>query len=66
MTTTTKTINTALSSLLSALGFAQMAKDVVKETEPERLSRYARVVIKNSPADKRIALVTLFSQAGLI
>lgn len=42
------TIQTALSALLDALGFDQMASDVLTEYEDDRLSRYARVVIKNT------------------
>lgn len=61
----TSTINTALSALLAALGFAQMAADVKTETCTERLAKYARVIVKNSPAAKRGELVRLFQAAGL-
>lgn len=51
------TTNNALSALLLALGFNQMAEDVLKETERERLVRYAKVIIKNCPDAQRAAIV---------
>lgn len=62
---TSATINTALSALLLALGFNAMAEQVKTERDAERLARYARVIVRNSPADKRATLSRLFAAAGL-
>jgi hypothetical protein len=43
------TINTAMSEMLNALGFEAMAREVLAEDDVDRLRKYARVIIKNSP-----------------
>lgn len=43
----------ALSALLKALGFEQMAADVTTEEDDERIQRYARVIVKNTPVPHR-------------
>lgn len=63
--TSSFSINTALSDLLLALGFVQMARDVKTETATDRLAKYARVIVKNAPAAKRDNLIKLFRSAGL-
>lgn len=56
----------AISELLAALGFEAMARDVLNENDAERLSRYARIVIKNSPQAVRYTLVNSFRQLRVI
>lgn len=65
MTTTAPDITTGMSALLKALGFDAMAKDVIGETDTERLTKYARVIVKNSPAEKRQRLFQLFNSQNL-
>ena len=49
-----------MSLLLTALGFDSMAAGVATESDPERLAKYAKVIVKNSkPAMKARALETL-------
>lgn len=55
----------AMSEVLAALGFEAMARDVLSETENERLARYARVCIRNSREPQRSQLVRLFRAAKL-
>jgi hypothetical protein len=62
----TPTIQNAMSALLFALGFDAMALAVKTETDRDRLSRYARVIVKQSPADKKLALANNFRLAGLL
>lgn len=57
--------NTALSALLLALGFNAMANEVLTETDRDRLIRYARVIIKNSPEAQRPAIVRNLRALGL-
>lgn len=61
-----QTVQTALSELLGALGFEQMARDVMGETDRDRLSRYARIVVKNAPEAQRMALHSRFVMLRLI
>jgi len=61
-----KTIQTALSELLTALGFTQMAADVVSETDHQRLQRYARVIVKATPEAQRRPLVRRFALLRLV
>ena len=65
MITTAHTINDALSALLLSLGFRTMARQVKTERDTERLSKYARVIVRNMPADKRAQTSRLLSAAGL-
>lgn len=44
------TIQQAMSELLKSLGFNAMSADVLNETDIERPQKYARVIVKNSPA----------------
>ncbi len=61
MSATAPTVNTAMSELLSALGFETMARDVLTETEPERLRRYVRVIVKNTPEGRyRVEIANRF------
>jgi hypothetical protein len=62
----TPTIQNAMSALLFALGFDAMASAVKTETDRDRLSRYARVIVKQSPANKKLALANNFRLAGLL
>ena len=61
-----KDLQRALSDLLAALGFEAMAADALGETEHERLCRYARVILKASPPEKKRALVRRFVMLRLI
>lgn len=60
------TIQDALSALLLALGFEAMAKGVLTETDRDRMMRYARVVLKNAPADARAEITPRLRIAGLL
>lgn len=63
----------ALSALLSSLGYAQMSKDVLKETELEKLKPYGRAVLSDmqkqtNPAikDKLPRVQELLSKLGVL
>jgi len=58
-------ITTGMSALLKALGFDAMAANVIGESDAERLTKYARVIIKNSPQAKRPLLFQLFNSQNL-
>jgi hypothetical protein len=58
-------ITTGMSALLKALGFDTMAKEVIGETDTERLTKYARVIVKNSPEANRPRLFQLFNSQNL-
>jgi hypothetical protein len=58
-------ITTGMSALLKALGFDAMAANVIGESDTERLTKYARVIIKNSPQAKRPLLFQLFNSQNL-
>jgi hypothetical protein len=58
-------ITTAMSELLKALGFEAMAKEVIGETDGERLRRYARVIIRNSPQANKARLLALFHSQNI-
>ena len=60
-----KNITEAMSAILKSLGFEAMAKQVVGETDSERLTKYARVIVKNSPASVRDRLFELFNSQNL-
>lgn len=62
---TPPTIYDTVSKLLESLGFTQMAQDVYNEPR-ERLSRYAAIILKNSPQDKRNMLVRSFRLLRLL
>lgn len=53
-------IQDALSELLAALGFEAMAREVKTEEDLERLRRYARIIVKQSPENVRHQLVLRF------
>ena len=61
------TIQSAMSELLRALGFDQMAKDVLaaEDSDRELLRRYAHVIVKNAPKDKRASIVDQFKAVRL-
>lgn len=60
------TVQVALSSLLAALRFEAMSKEVLTETNPERLSRFARFILRHSPANITDKLAVNFRALGLI
>jgi len=60
------TVQVALSALLAALGFETMSREVLAETENERLARYARIVVRHSPATISDKLAVNFRALGLI
>ena len=51
-------VQDAMSDLLDALGFEEMAKQVKSEYDHERLCKYARWIIKNTPGpeSRRLSL----------
>lgn len=56
----------ALSVLLASLGFEAMASGALTEQDPERLRRYARVIIKQSPTQElKDRAVSLFREMRL-
>jgi len=59
------TIQQAMSDLLSAMKFEQMAKDVLGETEKDRLCRYARVIVKSARPAEKMALASKFRLLNL-
>ena len=59
-------IQEILSTLLFSLGFEQMSKDVRKDSSVEGLRRYARIIIKQLPADKKPAIQAHFQSLNLI
>ncbi len=63
---TNNTIQDAMSALLLALGFDAMAEGVKTEQDTERLTKYAKVILKQSPASMRDSLFTQFRAAGLV
>lgn len=62
---TNATINEGMSAMLKALGFDSMAKDVVRETDGDRLGKYARVIIRNSPQSNKARLLALFNSQNI-
>lgn len=58
-------LTAAMSQLLKALGFDAMAKEVVSENDRARLTKYAAVIIKNSPKESRPRLFELFNSQNL-
>ncbi len=63
--TTNNTINDALSAILGALGFEAMAREVLTETQPERIAQYVGISIKQTrDAAKRKEMAGLFRQLG--
>lgn len=62
----TPSVQDALSALLDSLGFSAMARDVLVESDRTTLARYARIVLRNSPEDKRRALHSRFVALRLV
>lgn len=60
------TVQSAMSALLAALGFDAMASDVLTETDRNRLARYARIIVKQSPQSKRAELISNFRTLRVI
>ena len=58
-------IQDAMSQLLAALKFTQMSKDILLCDDRETLGKYARCIVKSSPASKQHELTTLFYQARI-
>jgi hypothetical protein len=46
-------VQAALAELLGALGFRAMALQAGAETDPEALRLYARIILKQAPAERR-------------
>ena len=65
MTNTGLDMTTGMSAMLKALGFKAMAEQVIGEQDTERLTKYARVIIKNSPQSNRQKLFALFNSQNL-
>jgi len=53
-------IQDAMSELLAALGFEAMAREVKSEEELDRLRQYARIIVKQSPANLKMQLANQF------
>lgn len=54
------TIQDAMSELLDAMGFETMAHEVKTEQDLERLRRYARIIVKQSPPAMQIQIANRF------
>jgi len=61
----TNTIQEAMSEVLGSLGFDAMAAGVVSETDGDRLGKYARVIIRNSPQSKKAKLLAMFHSQNI-
>jgi len=55
----------AIKELLDAQGFKTMAQDVMDETEFDRIVRYVKVAVKNSPEQFRLRVANNFRLLGL-
>lgn len=61
------TIQDALSALLEAHHFAQMARDVKSETDPARLRKYANVILRDTPdGEMKTKLLRHFRAINLV
>ena len=58
-------ITHAMGTMLASLGFESMAREVIGEADGERLGRYARVIIRNSPRTHRARLLELFNSQNI-
>ena len=63
--TNTDHITHGMSAMLKSLGFEAMAKGVIGESNTETLTKYARVIVKNSPKASRQRLLELFNSQNL-
>ena len=54
-----------MSAILASLGFEAMSREVIGETDGERLGRYARVIVRNSPQSKKAHLLALFNSQNI-
>lgn len=58
------TVQDAFSEVLSALGFDTLARDVVHETDPARLARYARIIAREAPPEMRERMQSALDRLG--
>ena len=65
MTPNTADITTGMSAILAALGFEAMSQNVIGESDGERLGKYARVIIRNSPQGKKAELLQMFNSQNI-
>lgn len=63
--TAEQNITTGMSAMLASLGFEAMSREVIGEQDNERLARYARVIIRNSPQAHKSRLLTLFNSQNI-
>jgi hypothetical protein len=59
-------IQAALAELLGALGFRAMAEQARAETDPEKLGLYARIILRQAPADRRPVMRERLEALGLL
>lgn len=59
-------VQAALAELLGALGFRAMADQAGAETDPEKLQLYARIILRQAPADRRPAMRSRLESLGLV
>lgn len=59
------TAQQAMSLLLTALGFDAMAAGVATETNPQRLAKYAKVIVKNSKPDMKPRVLATLKSFGI-
>lgn len=55
-----------LNTFLVPMGFEAMAADVLTETDPDKLRKYARVILRQLPEDKKMKVFTRFAMLKLV
>lgn len=58
------TVQSAFSEVLGALGFETMAREVLRETDPSRLARYARIISREAPPAMRERMNATLERLG--
>lgn len=59
-------VQAALAELLGSLGFGAMAKQAGAEQDEEALRLYARIIVKQAPAERRQAIRERLELLGLL
>jgi hypothetical protein len=59
-------VQALLAELLGALGFRAMAEQARAETDPEKHGLYARIILRQAPADRRPIMRERLEALGLL
>ena len=59
-------VQAALAELLGALGFRAMSLQAADEQDEEKLRLYARIIVKQAPAERRPQILRRLEQLGLL